>query len=89
MIQQTELFKKVTKYNDHMENNGLSRLALTSREVSKGQMISKGIFIKVTFPKNVKSGLLSESFSLWLHPPKNVPNYYPELCLFSLKSSGQ
>ena len=51
MIQQTELFKKVTKYNDHMENNGLSRLALTSREVSKGQIISKCIFHHVTSPK--------------------------------------
>ena len=48
MIQQTELFKKVTKYNDHMENNGLSRLALTSREVSKGQIISKCMFHYVT-----------------------------------------
>ena len=52
MIQQTELFKKVTKYNDHMENNGLSRLALTSREVSKGQIISKCIYHHVTSPEN-------------------------------------
>ena len=52
MIQQTELFKKVTKYNDHMENNGLSRLALTSREVSKGQIISRCIFHEVSSPKN-------------------------------------
>ena len=33
MLQQTELVKKVKEYNEHMENNGLSRLALTSREV--------------------------------------------------------
>ena len=26
-----------------------------------------------------KGGLISESFSLWFHPPKNVPNHYPEL----------
>ena len=75
MIQQTELFKKVTKYNDHMENNGLSRLALTSREVSKDQIISKCIFHHVTSPKmeakndhkiilTVKGRLISESFSL-------------------------
>ena len=25
-----------------------------------------------------KGGLISESFSLWLHPPKKVPNHYPE-----------
>ena len=29
-----EIDKKVKSYNDHMENNGASRLVLTSREVS-------------------------------------------------------
>ena len=29
-----------------------------------------------------KGGLISESFSLWLHPPENVPNHYPEHLLF-------
>ena len=41
MLQQTELFKKVKEYNDHMENNGLSRLALTSREVISNLFLSK------------------------------------------------
>jgi len=42
MLQQTELFKKVKEYNDHMENNGLSRLALTSREVN-GRLVFEGV----------------------------------------------
>ena len=25
-----------------------------------------------------KGGLIADSFLLWLHPPKNVPNHYPE-----------
>ena len=25
-----------------------------------------------------KGGLILQSFSLWLKPPKNVPNHYPE-----------
>ena len=62
MIQQTELFKKVTTYNDHMENNGLSRLALTSREVSKGQMISKGIYHHVNSPKNGRKNMTTKLF---------------------------
>ena len=65
MIQQTELFKKVTKYNDHMENNGLSRLALTSREVSKGQMISKCIFHHVSnFSRKWKQKITIQLFQL-------------------------
>ena len=32
-----------------------------------------------------KGGKISDFF-LWLHPPKNVPNHYPELLLFSWKS---
>ena len=35
----------------------------------------------------VKGGLISESFSLWLHPPKNVPNHYSEHLLFIRKYS--
>ena len=30
---------------------------------------------------NIKGGLISESLSLWLQSPKNVPNHYPELYL--------
>lgn len=33
MIQEQELEKQIQEYNDHMENNGASRLALTSRVV--------------------------------------------------------
>ena len=29
-----------------------------------------------------KGGFISESFSLWLHPPENVPNHNPEHLLF-------
>jgi hypothetical protein len=29
-----------------------------------------------------KGGLISESFSLWLSPPNNVPNHYPEYIFF-------
>ena len=29
-----------------------------------------------------KGGLISESFSLWLNPPNNVPNHYPEHVFF-------
>ena len=29
--------------------------------------------------KASKDGLISEIFSIWLYPPKNVPNHYPEL----------
>ena len=29
-----------------------------------------------------KGGLISESFSLWLNPPSNVPNHYPEYVFF-------
>ena len=32
-----------------------------------------------------KGGLISESFILWLHPPKNVPNHYPELEILNLQ----
>ena len=46
MLQQTELFKKVKEYNDHMENNGLSRLALTSREVISNLFLSKMVHDK-------------------------------------------
>ena len=33
MLHQKELVKKVKEYNEHMENNGLQRLLLTTREV--------------------------------------------------------
>ena len=29
-----------------------------------------------------KGGLISDSFTLWLHLPKNVPNHYPEHLFF-------
>ena len=31
-----------------------------------------------------KGGLISESFIVCLHPPKNVPNHYPELEILNL-----
>ena len=34
--------------------------------------------------KASKGGLISEWFSIWLHPPKNVPNHYPELEILNL-----
>ena len=30
----------------------------------------------------IKGGLISETFLYWLHPPKNVPNHYPEHLFF-------
>ena len=39
MLQQKELVKKVKEYNEHMENNGLSRLTLTSREVNRNLIL--------------------------------------------------
>ena len=35
-----------------------------------------------------KGGLISQSFSLWSQPPKNVPNHLPGLFLLRLKRSG-
>ena len=35
-----------------------------------------------------KGGLISESFSLWLLPPKNVQNCYPELKILNLFESN-
>ena len=35
--------------------------------------------------KTVKGGLISEGtyFYFWFHPQKDVPNHYPQLCLFN------
>ena len=42
MLQQQGLLKKVKDYNDHMENNGASRLVLTSREVND-RLVIEGV----------------------------------------------
>ena len=31
---------------------------------------------------DVEGGLTSDLFSLWLHPPNNMPNHYPVNFLF-------
>ena len=33
---------------------------------------------------DVEGGLISDLFSLWLHPPNNMPNHYPEHFLYWL-----
>ena len=38
------------------------------------------------FRRDHKGGLISESFSLWLKSPKNVPNHYPKHHFFTLNS---
>ena len=35
-----------------------------------------------------KGGLISESLSVWMFSQNNMPNHYPELLFFSLKSYG-
>ena len=42
IVKHQELVKKVKNYNDHMENNGASRLVLTSREVND-RLVIEGV----------------------------------------------